>query len=287
MKKADRLFKKIQESMPAPYREPDVPPVGEAPYAGLEYEHRFARVPVERLLADAQVRADFDEAELDELAQSIRQFGQLSPIRVLWDASRRRWKVLTGERRLRACRRAGLDTVRCELLEREATAGEVLAEQLVENLLRSNLRPAEEAQGFRGLQELHGWNPSEVARHLGISQAKVAKALAYFDLAPEVQEKVQSGTIGREAAFSLSRLDEQQQKAVAAKGRLTKADAREEVRRRKAPPSRGRPPAALEIYRAANGVKVRIEAKRRHTAADRIEALEEVMGRLQADREAA
>src|SRR3954468_1858343 len=80
----------------------------------------FAELPVDQVDRDeSQPREEFDPDDLRRLADSILRFGQLAPIRVRRDDARGRWVVLVGERRLRACKLAGLDRVRVEFVERE------------------------------------------------------------------------------------------------------------------------------------------------------------------------
>ena len=112
-------------------------------YAGAVRARMFAEMPVEAIAADPQPRTEFDSEELERLAASIKRFGQLAPIRVRHDPARDTWVVLVGERRLRACKLAGLERVRVEFVEREMTEADVLAEQVVENAVRADLQPVE------------------------------------------------------------------------------------------------------------------------------------------------
>src|SRR5690348_14907486 len=83
-------------------------------YEGAVKARTFAEMPVDAITCSPQPRTEFDEDELQRLADSIKRFGQLAPIRVRHDAERNTWVVLVGERRLRACRLAGLERVRVE-----------------------------------------------------------------------------------------------------------------------------------------------------------------------------
>src|SRR3954469_4267945 len=107
-------------------------------YAGGVRSRAFAELPVDSVERDqTQPREEFAEEDLRRLAESIRRFGQLAPIRVRRDEARGKWVVLVGERRLRACRLAGLERVRVEFVERAMTEADVLAEQVVENAVRA------------------------------------------------------------------------------------------------------------------------------------------------------
>jgi chromosome partitioning protein len=145
-------------------------------YAGAVKARSFAEMPVDAILADAQPRTEFDPAELARLADSIGRFGQLAPIRVRHDAGRGRWVVLVGERRLRACKLAGLERVRVEFVERPMTEADVLAEQVVENAVRADLLPVEQGRAYRRLMEMNGWTAQELAGSLGVEPTAVYRA---------------------------------------------------------------------------------------------------------------
>ena len=150
-------------------------------------------MPVSAITCGDQPRTEFDDDELQRLAESIQRFGQLAPIRVRYDEPTDRWIVLVGERRLRACRLAGLETIRVELVERAMTDADILAEQIVENAVRADLQPVEQAHAYRRLMDLNGWNAQELAATLGIEPTKVYRALALLKLPEEVAEQVDAG----------------------------------------------------------------------------------------------
>jgi ParB family chromosome partitioning protein len=95
------------------------------------------------------------------LAQSIRDKGQLSPIRVRWSAEADKWIIVVGQRRWRATQRAGLTTIDCYFHEQDLSESQILEEQLIENCLREDLQPLEEAKACEKLMELNGWNAKE------------------------------------------------------------------------------------------------------------------------------
>ena len=128
-------------------------------YEGAIKARTFAEMPVDAIACGPQPRTEFDEAELQRLADSIKRFGQLAPIRIRHDAEQGIWVVLVGERRLRACRLAGLERVRVEFVERTMTEADVLAEQVVENAVRADLKPVEQARAYErliGAQRMDG-----------------------------------------------------------------------------------------------------------------------------------
>ena len=104
-----------------------------------------------------QPRVEFSEEAIERLAQSITRKGQLSAIRVRWSDEFSKWVIIAGERRWRATKRAGLPTIDCYFHENGISKSEVLEQQLIENCLREDLQPIEEAKAFSMLMDLNGW----------------------------------------------------------------------------------------------------------------------------------
>ncbi|MBK9179924.1 MAG: ParB/RepB/Spo0J family partition protein [Acidimicrobiales bacterium] len=134
-----------------------------------------------------QPRTHFDEESLVSLAASIRELGVLQPILV-----RRRdadvYELIAGERRWRAARRAGLQTV--PALVREVDDATSVEQALVENLHREDLNPLEEAAAYQQLIEDFGLTHDEVAMRIGKSRAAVTNTLRLFQLPPSIQRLV-------------------------------------------------------------------------------------------------
>ena len=127
---------------------PQFSPVAAEKDVGRTPLRKFGTIEVDRVIPDpGQPRTVFDEEEIQRLASSLRNTGQLHPIRVRWDKDLKQWIIITGERRWRATVAAGLKEIECFFHEGELTALEILEQQLVENLLRKNLSPLEEARG--------------------------------------------------------------------------------------------------------------------------------------------
>jgi ParB family chromosome partitioning protein len=140
-----------------------------------------------------QPRQVFDEAALEELAGSIRQHGVLQPLLVREDGPHR-YRIITGERRWRAARRAGLRTVPVVIREQLAD-DEQLELALVENLQRRDLTPLEEARAFDHLRSNLGLSQAEIATRVGMDRSTIANALRLLRLEPEIQELVESGRL--------------------------------------------------------------------------------------------
>jgi len=139
-----------------------------------------------------QPRTRFAEARLDELAASVRVHGVVQPV-VVRRLPNGRYGLIVGERRLRAAKRAGLESM--PAIVRDVEEAEALEIALVENLQREDLNPIDEAQGYEALMEMGGLSQAEVAERVGKDRSTVANALRLLDLDSEVQEMLSGGTL--------------------------------------------------------------------------------------------
>src|SRR6185312_3212783 len=98
-----------------------------------------------------QPRKDFEPQALADLAASLKDRGQLQPIRVRWDEGSGRWLIVAGERRWRAAQMAGMTAMLCVEAKGAQTPDDILEDQLVENCLRADLAPLEQARAFKAL----------------------------------------------------------------------------------------------------------------------------------------
>jgi ParB/RepB/Spo0J family partition protein len=112
-------------------------------------------VPVGELMADPhQPRQVWVQSELDRMATSIAARGIKQPLRVRWDKERKCWRIVTGESRWRAAKQAGLKTVPCWPMEGEPDEMDMLADQIVENHCRNDLRPTDLGRAMAKLKKL-------------------------------------------------------------------------------------------------------------------------------------
>lgn len=151
-------------------------------------------VPVDRVDRNPdQPRASFDEAPLGELAASIAVHGVLQPIvlRALADGG---YQLIAGERRLRAARLAGLETIPA-IVRDGGDGADSLELALVENLQREDLNAIETALAYRELIDRFGLTHEAVARQVGKSRVAVSNALRLLDLAPETRQAIVEGRI--------------------------------------------------------------------------------------------
>ena len=135
-----------------------------------------------------QPREIFDEQSLQELADSIAQYGLIQPITAR-KLDSGYYQIIAGERRWRAARLAGLTEVPVRVIEADDRRTAELA--LVENLQRENLNPIEEARGFRALIDEYGLTQEEAAKSVGRSRPAVANAMRLLSLCPAVLEMVE------------------------------------------------------------------------------------------------
>ncbi len=149
---------------------------------------------IERLKPNPlQPRRRFDEAEIENLAVSIRASGILQPILVRPAPDGDGFEIVAGERRWRAAQRARLHTV--PILVRELSDAQTLELALVENIQREDLTPIEEAEGYRRLIDEHGQNQDAIARMVGKSRSHVANTLRLLSLPEAVQTLLHEGDL--------------------------------------------------------------------------------------------
>ena len=150
-------------------------------------------IALEKLKANpSQPRKDFDEAELAELADSIKQQGIIQPI-IAEDAGDGTYTIIAGERRTRAARLAGLTEV--PVILRKYSDEKRMIVSLIENIQRANLNPIEEASAYRQLMELEGLSQDEAAARVGKNRTTVANAVRLLKLPAEMQESIQKGEL--------------------------------------------------------------------------------------------
>lgn len=157
---------------------------------------RIARMtPIETLQPGRhQPRRHFAEAEIEELAASIRELGILQPllVRAMEDPPGG-YEIIAGERRWRAAQRAGVHEV--PVIERQLTDAEALEIALVENLQREDLSPIDEAEGYKRLADEFGHTQEDLARILGKSRSHVANMLRLLNLPRGVKSLLDNGDI--------------------------------------------------------------------------------------------
>ncbi len=178
---------------------PPIPITPATPTIAREPDPQASHEPLEVQLGKIrpnpyQPRTEFNEAELAELAQSIRQQGILQPLLVAPEdagTAQGPYILVAGERRLRAAGLAGLDTVPCVI--RSATPEQLLEWALIENIQRKNLNPIERAIAYRQYMDRFASTQQELAEKLGLPRSTVANLLRLLDLTAETQGFISQG----------------------------------------------------------------------------------------------
>jgi ParB family chromosome partitioning protein len=221
---------------------PVLPSLTTARMAGTARSKNAMEIEVSRIVPDPeQPREEFDEAALTRLADSLKTRGQLQPIRVRWDEGQGAYVLICGERRWRAARMAGLMTLTCIVAEGAPDAGELLALQLIENCVREDLAPIEQAKAYRTLMARMSWSGNRLAQELGINQTSVVQALALLELPAPVQERVEAGELAPSTAYQISKItDPEERTALAERVVAEKLTRAETVKAVKAVASKGR-----------------------------------------------
>jgi ParB family chromosome partitioning protein len=161
-------------------------------------------LPVAQIQANSyQPRREFDGEALKELVASVKESGVLQPVVVRRSGGS--FELIAGERRLRAAKEAGLDTV--PAVVRDVTEDEMLGLALVENIQRDDLNPLELARAYSLLVRKFGLKQGEVASRLGLSRPAVANTLRLLELPESVQEMVASGRLSAGHARAILSLE--------------------------------------------------------------------------------
>jgi ParB family chromosome partitioning protein len=190
---------------------------GEHAYrAGTDEEHLASAVPgahFEEIAIGAvtpnprQPRQTFDEDALDELAASVREVGLLQPV-VVRKVMPGHYELIMGERRWRACQRAGLDHI--PAIVRDVPDDDLLRDALIENLHREQLNALEEAAAYQQLLDDFGATHEELAGRIGRSRPHISNTLRLLNLPPAVQKRVAAGVLSAGHARALLGLGDRQ-----------------------------------------------------------------------------
>ena len=215
-----------------------------------------------------QPREEFDPQKLEELISSIREKGVIQPVlaRVV-DGG---YELITGERRLRAAKKLGLEKI--PLIVKEVSDTEMLELALIENLQREDLNPMEEAHAYRRVIKEFKIKQEDLAREIGKDQATVANTLRLLKLPKEVQREISKGNLSRGHGLAILSLENRALQIKAAKrvkrSGLSVRETEDLVNKLKGkvvlPPKKeiSKPPEILAVEEELNkalGTKVRIK----------------------------
>jgi ParB family chromosome partitioning protein len=268
---------------------PRLSPVAATKDVGRRPLRNVGRIKLDQVIPDpSQPRKEFSLKSIDGLASSLRSHGQLAPIRVRWSATDHKWVIVYGERRWRAARAANLEMIDCYFDESDSSEAEILEQQLIENLLREDLSPIDQARGFSTLMDLKGWNGKQVAESLHVPASAVSRALALLDLPEDIQQKVDSGDIAARSAYEISKVGDNNSRrelAEMATGGMTVSETREAVQNKigkKPKPNRKEHSAGVALkFPIENGLTVTVTSNRKVNYHEILEAIQQAEDEVQ------
>ena len=311
---AQRLGANIDESMGAarpggaggvvhggPGNFPGVVHGGPEKFQGSSRIKDALAIELDRIIPDPdQPRKEFEPEALGSLASSLKDRGQLQPIRVRWSAEAERWVIVSGERRWRAATMAGLATISCIEAKGQMSPGDILEDQLVENCIREDLKPIEQARAFRALLDIRGCSARQLAESLRISHQAVGRALSLLTLPAELQRQVEAGLVPPSAAAEVAKVkDDSARREIAnqiAAGELTRDETVQAVRQATTRPRptatarkgrgglKSKPKLPTErTIRTSLGLKVTVEGRKGIEPAAMVAALREATAKVEAE----
>lgn len=213
----------------------------------------ITQVPLDKIDCAPQVREVFDEELIAGLAASLKEIGQLQPVRLLKHGDR--FRIEDGERRYRASKLAGFKTIAAIIEAKQLTEADILLRQCTCDFQRADLLPMEKAVAMERLMVATGWKGNEVAARLGVSTAMVCRLLSLLALPEPIRQALKDGKIPASAGYELAKVEDPATQAELAKqlaeGKITRdgiAGARKARRE-----ANGKPPAAVKRVTAMLG----------------------------------
>lgn len=173
-------------------------------------------------------RKNFPEAELAELADSIREHGVVTPILIrLADGGAAMYELVSGERRWRAAKLAGLTTIPA-IVRDDLSPAAVIEIQLIENLQRQDLHPLEEAEGYGRMMREHGYTAETLAEKIGKSRSYIFGRMKLLDLSDDARRLFYGGLLNPSTALLIARIPTHKLQARAVED-ITQRDWRDEI----------------------------------------------------------
>ncbi|MEZ4521818.1 MAG: ParB/RepB/Spo0J family partition protein [Thermomicrobiales bacterium] len=223
--------------------------------AGVSDLVNAKEIRLDRIVPDPdQPRTSIDDDSLKELADSVRQQGILQPIAVRYDDAQDVYIVIHGERRWRAARQAGLESI--PAIVREIDQEHVLLQQLMENIVREDLNALDRAQALRALKDQMDDAPwDQVAEAVGIRRSRLFQLLGTEKLSDGFRALLRDGVVSEKQTRAVQRLDEDVQEELAERisdGRLDSADLDEAARSVRDASSAAEAAALLDLAQAVD-----------------------------------
>ena len=255
-------------------------------FIGTKRDIKSKVITLDRIIAKDQVRKSFGEKEIEEMAHSLKTVGQTTPILVYWSHEDDRYVVIAGERRFRGAKLAGLTELSCKIHPHRPEEDELVELQFVENAIRVDLNPIEEAQSYKRLQELKGFTTTQLAERIGKSQSAVSRSMSLLKLPEEIQQHISKGELPVSVAREAAKLKDvaKQAKMVEEylRGELTTSDAQAQTNKRA-----GAKKASTKKSKkwAVDGVAISVSYSSATTLADIADALEKKVAQIRSDKE--
>ena len=206
----------------------DRPIVSFEPIHATKRIRQAKSIEIDQIEADPQHREHFEEDALNRLAKSLRDEGQLQPIRVRFDESRGKYLIIAGERRWRAAQIAKLETVDCIVAEGALSEADILRHQIIENALREDLKPTEQGRAYQAAMEAEGLNGKQLAEKLNVHPSTISRTIGLLSLTDDVQKKVDAGDLAMTQALKLKKAETT--KSAASNSKATKKRSTKETK---------------------------------------------------------
>lgn len=174
-------------------------------YSGQEVSVQY--IPVDEIRPNPyQPRRNLERVKLNELADSIKEYGVMQPITVR--CINKGYELVTGERRLKASRIAGIEKIPAIVVYISDKDSAIMA--LIENIQRQNLSYFEEAEGYKNIMEDYGMTQEEVAKKVGKSQSSIANKIRVLRLSNKVKNKIIESELSERHARALLKLNDEE-----------------------------------------------------------------------------
>lgn len=182
-----------------------------------EEKEKYLECEITRIFPNKhQPRSHFNQQELDELAQSIKEKGVIQPLIVTLDSVNNRYELVAGERRLRASKLVGLTHVPVVVIDVD-DENTLLELALIENIQRTDLNPIEEADAYRKLIEKFGYTQEETAKRVGKQRSTITNLLRLLKLPESIQKDISNGVLSEGHGRVLVRLTDEPLKMLEAR----------------------------------------------------------------------
>lgn len=256
--------------------------------AALRRNRQYGDLPLELIEPDPEQvrRVDTTNEPFRELVDSIREHGIIEPISVRWLEARQKFQVITGERRFRAAKEVGLETV--PAIVRDLTDNTKAIHQLIENLQREDMNPIDEAKAFRRYLAATGEQMQVLAKQIGKSPAYVSQVMSLLEhLNRDEQEKLATlspaKVPGKSLILEALRTDNREIRRAILSGELTRQEARKKVAKKVQ--KAGRKPHASKTF-SLDGQDATVAVRLRQSQLDEDLVLQALQGAVDQQRRA-